>query len=430
MSTFDDFETDLRDALAHLYDPLYEAPASLWVAMSIDPERGVPAIQRALIRSIEDLRPAQSVPRNATIRRFYDLLSYRFLQGLTQEETAERMSLATRYLRAQQRKALRVLARSLWESEHRGAFSMDDRTGADETRPAGTPQSSTASGNWSSQVRQELASLEKGAPQTNCHVEATLRGLREVGRALTTERGTALVVAPVQPDVIAMIHPAALRQVVLAGIANLAERMSSGAITVYGERDGDTVKVSITGSPAAVDAPYEMSFVREILAATGGSLDLRADGDTASLLIELPAAPSANTIPVVVVDDNADLISCYQAYTEGTRYQIVPVPDGRHAFETIEARKPGIIVLDVMLPDPDIDGWELLVHLRGHPGTRQIPIIVCSVVRDEQMALTLGAAKYLAKPVRCEQFIEALDEVLSGAPAGAPGAAVNSAKAG
>jgi CheY-like chemotaxis protein len=76
----------------------------------------------------------------------------------------------------------------------------------------------------------------------------------------------------------------------------------------------------------------------------------------------------------------------------------------------IEAIPPDVIVLDVMLPD--VDGWNLLLDLHEHPATRSIPVIVCSVVREENLAMSLGAALYLSKPVSPRQFIRALDQVL------------------
>ncbi len=70
-----------------------------------------------------------------------------------------------------------------------------------------------------------------------------------------------------------------------------------------------------------------------------------------------------------------------------------------------------MIVLDIMLPD--IDGWELLTNLHEYPGTRAIPVIICSVVKQEELAEALGAALYVAKPVMRKQFIEALDTVFN-----------------
>jgi CheY-like chemotaxis protein len=62
---------------------------------------------------------------------------------------------------------------------------------------------------------------------------------------------------------------------------------------------------------------------------------------------------------------------------------------------------------------PDIDGWKLLTQLREHPATQAVPIIVCSVVRREKLALALGATMYVSKPVGYQQFVQALDQSLS-----------------
>lgn len=68
---------------------------------------------------------------------------------------------------------------------------------------------------------------------------------------------------------------------------------------------------------------------------------------------------------------------------------------------------PRIIVLDVMMPE--IDGWEVLGRLRQHPLTSHIPIIICTILAEEELALSLGASGFLRKPVSREAFLGALD---------------------
>jgi len=63
--------------------------------------------------------------------------------------------------------------------------------------------------------------------------------------------------------------------------------------------------------------------------------------------------------------------------------------------------------LDVMLPG--IDGWELLGQLREHPQTSCIPVVVCTILPQEPLALALGAAAFLRKPVSREALLSALD---------------------
>ena len=72
-----------------------------------------------------------------------------------------------------------------------------------------------------------------------------------------------------------------------------------------------------------------------------------------------------------------------------------------------EESAPQVIVVDVMLPG--IEGWELLGRLRTHPKTRDVPIIVCTILPQEQLALSLGAAEFLRKPINREALLSALD---------------------
>jgi CheY-like chemotaxis protein len=74
---------------------------------------------------------------------------------------------------------------------------------------------------------------------------------------------------------------------------------------------------------------------------------------------------------------------------------------------------------------PDVDGWELLTNLHEHHDTRSIPVIICSVVKRQELAAALGASLYLPKPVRRREFIQALDQVLSQGSSPVPQAEAN-----
>jgi CheY-like chemotaxis protein len=256
-------------------------------------------------------------------------------------------------------------------------------------------------------VRQELASLQESAPGIVASVNETIRSAVEFGRVLTTERGVSLEAKQGEPNVVAAIHPSMLRQILITEIKELTQIMSSGQITLCTERDEERVRITVSGYPAAADSPPDSDLVREILGMQDGSVTTRMDGDHISFQVELPAL---DEITVLVVDDNTDLVHFYERYTAGTRYHIVHAAQGQHVFETIAVSVPDIIVLDVMLPD--VDGWELLGQLRECATTRSMPVIVCSVVRERDLALALGAALYLPKPVRRREFIRALDQAL------------------
>jgi Amt family ammonium transporter len=70
---------------------------------------------------------------------------------------------------------------------------------------------------------------------------------------------------------------------------------------------------------------------------------------------------------------------------------------------------PDVIVLDVMMPG--MHGWEVLQRIRNHPQTAQIPVIICSVVNNPELAQALGASTFLPKPIRQEDVLTALGRV-------------------
>jgi CheY-like chemotaxis protein len=427
MGSFESFKQQLQDTLGHLYDPTFSPGEAVWMVTGVTPSQGVEAVQSALIRAIEALRPARDVPSTARARRIYDLLSFRYVRQLTQEEVADHLGFTPRHVRREQREAVDVLAHRLW------ARSLKTLAGA-EAAPAldaAQPGQSTSSA-WRSQVRQELASLQKTDPDSVANVEEAIDGVVALERTLASRHGIRLQVGHIAGwesarNTYAAIHPSALRQVLVAAIGRLVQYMSSGQITVGWESAGteckrDSVRITITGCPVEVDQALTSALIREIVSSEGGTVEVDRDDARIVFQIELP---SVSGVTVLVIDDNSDLVHFYRRYTVGTRHHIVQVKEGKDAFKSVRESMPDIIVLDIMLPD--IDGWELLTLLCEHPETREIPVVVCSVVREEELALALGAALYLPKPVRRRQFLQALEQVLDPGLAGAPRSRANSA---
>jgi len=404
--TFEEFEQYLREALTHLYDPAYRPP-DLLVITAGDRGNRVESVQAAVIEAIKDLEPGPDIPPGARVRRVYELLAYRYLQNLTQEETAQLLGISPRHLRREQQQAVEVLARRLWEQRKEEPERADDRLPEASVLPeaAGTTAESSV---WHSQVKQELLSLQMSAPGLTANVREEIQAVVKLAGPLTLKHNVTLNVEPISARLTTTFHPSVLHQLLVTAIEKLVQHMSSGQITLGAERDGGQIKIAIRGEPATAENPPESDLIREIMVAQGGSIEVDLAENNIAFRLALPAA---DKIAVLVIDDNVDLVHFYRRYTSGTRYQIVHVGLGQQVFSAIEASPPDIIVLDVMLPD--IDGWELLVQLQEQPASKTIPIIVCSVVRRDEMALALGAALYVPKPVRRRQFIQALDQVIN-----------------
>jgi CheY-like chemotaxis protein len=112
---------------------------------------------------------------------------------------------------------------------------------------------------------------------------------------------------------------------------------------------------------------------------------------------------------VLVVDDNQGLVELLDRYLTGHACQVLAASSGQEGLRLARQVLPDAIVLDVMMPE--MDGWELLQRLRAHELTAATPIIVCSVFDDPELAYSLGASLFLAKPVKRAEILAALRQL-------------------
>jgi DNA-binding response OmpR family regulator len=94
-------------------------------------------------------------------------------------------------------------------------------------------------------------------------------------------------------------------------------------------------------------------------------------------------------------------------------FEVLEAQDGTEALEEVRRRLPDVMLLDIMMPG--IDGFEVCEILRGDEATADLPIIMLSARADAQSVsrgLSLGATKYLTKPVRPDDLTRHVREVL------------------
>jgi CheY-like chemotaxis protein len=119
--------------------------------------------------------------------------------------------------------------------------------------------------------------------------------------------------------------------------------------------------------------------------------------------------PVSRVATVLVVDDNPDVCLLFQRYLDRT-YRVIQAHSATEALALLRDARPEVVTLDVLMPSAD--GWELLQQIRADPATRDVPVIICSVVRDDSLALSLGATELLPKPISREGLRSALERCL------------------
>jgi PAS domain S-box-containing protein len=91
---------------------------------------------------------------------------------------------------------------------------------------------------------------------------------------------------------------------------------------------------------------------------------------------------------------------------------------GEESVKTVLRERPDVILLDIMLPGES--GWVVLAKLKEHPGTRDIPVVVISVVDEPQKSHSLGAESHFTKPVTRSQIASFLQRAVQTRPMSAP----------
>lgn len=108
---------------------------------------------------------------------------------------------------------------------------------------------------------------------------------------------------------------------------------------------------------------------------------------------------------ILAIDDNPDAIDILCKYL-GDDYTVVGLLGGDDAVSKAKQIRPMAITLDIMMPRKD--GWEVLRELKNDPDTQDIPVIILSIVDDQRMGFSLGAAEYIVKPVEKELLMKKL----------------------
>jgi len=112
---------------------------------------------------------------------------------------------------------------------------------------------------------------------------------------------------------------------------------------------------------------------------------------------------------VLTVDDDVSVITLFRRYLERRGYRVFGLTRDDRVVEEAIRLKPYAITLDVIMPGRD--GWSVMQELKSNPETRDIPIIICSVLGNEDKGLSMGVADYLRKPISETLLLDALDRI-------------------
>ena len=119
--------------------------------------------------------------------------------------------------------------------------------------------------------------------------------------------------------------------------------------------------------------------------------------------------------PILVVEDTPSVRELLEVTLRFKGYPVVAAGNGQEALEMVAQQRPAIIITDILMPK--MDGYALVHNLRKNPLTAQIPVIFVSATyvtnEDKAFALSLGAVRFIEKPIDTEDFLLTVAEILT-----------------
>jgi len=249
--------------------------------------------------------------------------------------------------------------------------------------------------------------------------------------------------------------PGKLTQMMLNLLSNAIKfTPTGGRVTIRAHRTEDWVEIAVTDTGIGIaqadlgllfqefqqldpgvgrkqeGTGLGLALTRRFAALHGGDISVESElGKGTTFTIRLPAHANPPAEPatqpaasqreegrpvelgwplVLVVDDNPQAAEILSRHLEVGGFRMAVARNGTEALRMAKELKPVAITLDILLPE--VDGWEVLTRLKQDESTRDIPVVVVSVVDYPALGRALGAIDYFVKPIDGKGLLSRLEQ--------------------
>ena len=119
---------------------------------------------------------------------------------------------------------------------------------------------------------------------------------------------------------------------------------------------------------------------------------------------------------VLIVDDERNIVTALEFLLQRNGYEVRVAATGEEALAQLDAFKPDLVLLDVMMPK--VSGYEVCQRVRSRPEWRDIKVVMLSAKGREvevSKGMSLGADLYVTKPFSNTELVATIGRLLSGA---------------
>ncbi len=116
---------------------------------------------------------------------------------------------------------------------------------------------------------------------------------------------------------------------------------------------------------------------------------------------------------LLVIEDEEAIINIMRINFEMEGFEVFGCSKSITGLRECLIELPDVIILDLLMPEES--GWEVLHELKANPVTRDIPVIICSVIKkqeEKERTLQMGAAAYVTKPFEIRELVEMAERLI------------------
>ncbi|MEP6984810.1 MAG: response regulator [Chloroflexota bacterium] len=340
---------------------------------------GTHQLRSQLIDAIESLNPGQNVAAHSGTMRIYNLIYMHYVGRLTIQQVAWEIGVSLRQAYRDLRRGQELVSAVLWHKLHNEI-------------PSFAPDTS---------VNAELTRLEDNTLVTPLQVLLD-SAIRTVQILADKYRIAIHIEAPTNP-IMLTTNPVMAQQILTHILSQIIQQIRPSSLTIQMPNDTQFIRIQYENKshPNVHIEPIIFQMIEQV--------NWELENTTYNDVQIIGLKSSKRRALLLVIDDNEGLIHLLQRYLTDDAYNVMSAPNTEAGLQSITQLQPDAIILDVMMPG--IDGWELLQRLRTRRETEFIPVIICSVINDPELAFALGASYYVSKPVTREALRLALQKI-------------------
>jgi adenylate cyclase len=239
--------------------------------------------------------------------------------------------------------------------------------------------------------------------------------------------------------------PTRLRQILLNLLSNACKFTEKGVVSLAVSRDDDRGRIEFTVADTGIGMTPEqigklfqefsqadssttrkyggtglgLAITERLCKMMGGAVAVESEpGSGTKFVVTLPVRRQAPAEPapvdtrkpavsavasgrradrVLVIDDDTTVRDMMRRYLSREGFDVVTAQDGNEGVALARELLPSVITLDILMPGTG--GWSVLQSLKSDPDLAGIPVIMISILDEQQKGIALGASGYLSKPI-------------------------------